>query len=163
MLATTENRDVEYESEFITELRGIVLSKLNNDNFCVKDLAKEVSLSRSQLHRRLKTYAGLSASCFIRETRLLRAKELLLSSNKNISEIAYSVGFASPSYFNKCFHDYFGYSPGEYKKHAKVLIPPFIHKTKAQNKKCRSKQYRRLLYFVFIIILVLILSFFLFR
>lgn len=161
MFATNENRENVYSSEFLTELRGIVLNNLTRDNFGVKDLAREVSLSRSQLHRRLKAYTGLSTSCFIRQTRLLKASELLLSDHKTISEIAYQVGFGSPSYFNKCFHDYFGNSPGEYKRlllnGETEQVPQMIKNGKSY---CRSRN--KILRYTVILIIVLIILFVLF-
>jgi AraC-like DNA-binding protein len=113
-----ENNSTTQHSEFLSELHGIVLQKLSEDDFGVNVLAREVRLSRSQLHRKLKNLTGKSPSCFIREIRLRQASELLRENNNTISEIAYKVGFRSPSYFNKCFHDYFGHSPGVHKTYA---------------------------------------------
>nr|WP_319268177.1 AraC family transcriptional regulator [uncultured Draconibacterium sp.] len=128
MFRKLKNTHVTLESEFVSDLRRIVVRKLAEDSFGVNALAKEARLSRSQLHRKLKMLTGKSASCFIREIRLHRATQLLRDNNSTMAEIAYKVGFSSPSYFNKCFHDYFGYSPGEYKKHAKASA--FLKKTK---------------------------------
>ncbi|WP_394698714.1 helix-turn-helix domain-containing protein [uncultured Draconibacterium sp.] len=137
------------------------MNNLTNDDFSVRDLAQKVRLSRSQLHRRLKANTGLSASCFIRETRLIRASELLLANNKTISEIAYMVGFGSPSYFNKCFHDYFGYSPGEFKKQPKAAQSKSFFKTSYNCKEFRTNKYIPFPFLVLfmVIIIVLILLF----
>lgn len=164
MFTTNENNENVHSSEFLTELREIVLDNLTRDNFGVKDLAREVRLSRSQLHRRLKADTGLSASCFIRQTRLRKASELLLSDHRTISEIAYQVGFASPSYFNKCFHDYFGNSPGEYKKLIQSWqlqqYPQKIQNGKSYYRKRNKKvRYATIIIIVLIILLVLILLF----
>ncbi len=104
-------------NDFISRLRKIVEANLDNEQFGVNELAKISSLSRSHIHRRLKTFSNKSVSQFIREVRLEKAKELLEEGNLTGSEIAYKVGFGSPSYFIKSFHDYFGYPPGEVKKH----------------------------------------------
>lgn len=101
---------------FIKKLTGIVLSNLQNENFGVDDLAGEAGLSRSALHRRIWAIKKSNISHFIREVRLNRAMELLRHHTGHASEIAYQVGFGSPSYFNKCFHEYYGYPPGEEKR-----------------------------------------------
>lgn len=103
---------------FVKKLTGIVLANLHNDNFGVNDLAMEAGLSRSAVHRRLWVIKRQNISQFIREIRLKRAMELLQLHTCHASEIAYKVGFRSPAYFNKCFHDYYGYPPGEVMKRA---------------------------------------------
>jgi TolB-like protein/AraC-like DNA-binding protein len=105
-------------NDFIIRLRKIVEANLDNEQFGVNELAQISGLSRSHIHRRLKTFSNKSVSQFIREVRLEKAKEFLEEGNFTGSEIAYKVGFGSPSYFIKSFHDYFGYPPGEYIKYA---------------------------------------------
>lgn len=106
---------------FISRLQQIVLDNLNNEQFSVEDLAAEYGLSRSQLHKKLKKGIGKSISQFIREVRLDEGLKLLQESNLTVSEVAYEVGFASPTYFNTSFKDYFGYSPGEVKIRNRVV------------------------------------------
>ena len=88
---------------------------LENEKFGVVELAAEIGLSRSQLHRRLQELRGKSTSRFIREYRLEMAMEMLKKNVATASEIAYRVGFSSPTYFNTSFHNYYGYPPGEVK------------------------------------------------
>ncbi|MCA1760813.1 MAG: helix-turn-helix domain-containing protein, partial [Bacteroidales bacterium] len=102
---------------FSDMLTRIIEANFHNEQFGVNELAQKTGLSRSHIHRRLKTLFNKSVSQFIREVRLEKAKELLEEGNLTGSEIAYKVGFGSPSYFIKSFHDYFGYPPGELKKH----------------------------------------------
>ncbi|WP_405414067.1 helix-turn-helix domain-containing protein [Maribacter sp. Asnod1-A12] len=90
-------------------------SNLNNDQFGVDSLAQAVGMSRSSLHRKLNKTLGISTSQFIREYRLKRSLEILTSEDITASETAYRVGFSSPTYFSTCFHNYFGYTPGEAK------------------------------------------------
>jgi len=104
-------------NNFLSRLKEIVEANFHNEQFGVGELAREMRMSRSFIHRRLKTLSNKSVSQFIREVRLEKAKELLEEGNLTGSEIAYKVGFGSPSYFIKSFHDYFGYPPGEVKKH----------------------------------------------
>ena len=106
------------DEQFLHNLKQIVLDNLANEQFGVEHLSESIRLSRSHLHRRLKKLKGKSISQFIREVRLEKAKEMLDTENLMVSEIAYKVGFSSPSYFIKCFHDYFGYAPKEYAKYA---------------------------------------------
>ncbi|NQU84985.1 MAG: helix-turn-helix domain-containing protein, partial [Mariniphaga sp.] len=101
---------------FINNVKKIILVNIENEKFGVTNLASELGLSRSQTLRKVKTATGKSVNLFIREFRLEEAIKLIRSSDFNASEIAYKVGFSSPSYFNKCFLDLFGLTPGEYKK-----------------------------------------------
>ena len=96
---------------FISRARQVVLDNLLNPQFGVSSLARELGVSRSELYRRVKEAEQKSASQFIREIRLERALELLNAEEHSITEIAYMVGFNSPTYFSTCFKEYFGYSP----------------------------------------------------
>ncbi len=112
------NENSNSEHEFVKRVAKIVEANLQNEQFGVNELAAKTRMSRSQIHRRLKTISNKSVSQFIREIRLEKAKQLLEDGTLTGSEIAYKVGFGSPSYFIKSFHDYFGYPPGEYSKYA---------------------------------------------
>lgn len=109
---------------FLNKLREAVLNKLHNEQFGVTELSEAVAISRFQLHRKLKVLQGKSVSQFIREVRLEEASKMLRADAATASEIAYRVGFSSPSYFNKCFSDFYGYSPGEVKKRNIELVRP---------------------------------------
>ena len=100
---------------FYEKLALIVEANLENEHFGANELVQEVGLSRSQIHRKLKSISGQSVNQFVREIRLRRAHELLEDQVGTASEIAYKVGFNSPTYFNKSFHDYYGYPPGSVK------------------------------------------------
>ena len=110
------------EKAFLNRLISIVEANLNNDQFGVSEFAEKMRLNRSYLHRKLKSITKKSVSEFIREIRLKKARELLEQGSDNVSEVAYNVGFSSPSYFSKCFHDFYGYSPGEVKKNNQYEI-----------------------------------------
>jgi TolB-like protein/AraC-like DNA-binding protein/Tfp pilus assembly protein PilF len=105
------------EQQYINKLIGIVEENFSNNNFGVAALAKGMGISHSGLHRKLKAISNQSISQFIRETRLKRARELLQLQAGTVAEVAYRVGFGSTTYFSKCFHDHYGYPPGEVKKH----------------------------------------------
>ena len=103
------------DDAFIQKLKSILDSNLSNENFGVSELAGEAGISRSQLHRRLNDLIGTSSSQFIREYRLQKAMEMLKLNSGTASEIAYRVGFSSPTYFSTAFKNFYGYSPGEVK------------------------------------------------
>ncbi len=103
------------DHRLIKELEDAVEANLTNEQFGVESLAEIVHMSRSGLHRRLKAINGQSVSQFIREYRLGKAKELLNDPSLSVSEVAYRVGFNSPTYFSKSFSDLYGYPPGESK------------------------------------------------
>lgn len=100
-------------SLFITRFREVVEARLANSELGVEDLAADMNLSRVQLYRKVKDISGSSPVELLRTARLNRAYQLLLSTEKTVSEVAYEVGFSSPSYFSKCFKDKYGMSPGE--------------------------------------------------
>lgn len=98
---------------FIRKLTQIVLDNLQNEQFGVSELANLAGYSRSQLHRKLIRVRNQSVSRFISEIRLNEALTLLKEQDLTVAEVAYQVGFNNPSYFNTCFHEYYGYPPGE--------------------------------------------------
>lgn len=102
---------------FLQKVSDVIDRNIEDETFGISDLCKELGVSRSKLHRKLRSLTGKSTSQFIREFRLKRALKMLRNKEATASEIAYSVGFNSPSYFSTSFHNYFGYSPGEIKNH----------------------------------------------
>lgn len=107
--------DGDTDSNFLDHLRQLVQEQMADSDFGVESLASDMSLSRVQLYRKVKALTGRTPVDIIRLSRLNRAKVLLAQGNKNISEVAYDVGFSSPSYFTKCFKEEYGMLPGEVK------------------------------------------------
>lgn len=103
------------EDKFVEKFRAIIQNNLGNSELSVETISKEMGISRAQLYRKIKTITGISPNDIIREARLKRADRLLETTDKSISEIAYKVGFSSPSYFTKCYREFFGRTPN--KKH----------------------------------------------
>ncbi len=97
----------------MNKLQEIIGERLGEEHFGVSELARELGMSRSNLHRRIQSATGKSVSQFMREIRLNKALELLQDSDLTVSEVAYKVGFGSATYFSKCFHDHFGIPPGD--------------------------------------------------
>ncbi len=103
---------------FLEKLTKLVVANLSREDFDVRELASGAGMSRSSVHRRLRQLRNQNASQFIREIRLQKAMEMLEDGSGTASEIAYKVGFGSPAYFTKCFHEYYGFPPGEARKRA---------------------------------------------
>lgn len=104
------------DKEFIEKLTGIVLANIGDENFGVDELVKASGLSHAAVLHKIKSTSQKTISQFINEIRLQKALKMLQNEPVTSSEVAYKVGFGSPSYFNSCFHDYFGYTPGDVKK-----------------------------------------------
>jgi len=103
------------EDLFLEKARKIVEEKLANSEFNVTDFCRSLHMSQSQLYRKMIALTGQSPVYFIRSIRLQKAKELLQTTNLNISEIAWETGFSESSYFIRVFHKEFGKSPGEWR------------------------------------------------
>ena len=103
------------DEKFIQLVLDVVDTHLDDHTFSVEQLAKEAGISGPQLYRKVKAITGLSPNEFIRDLRLKRAAVLLKESGLTISEVSYKVGFSSPKYFSRCFHQQFGTSPKEFK------------------------------------------------
>ena len=103
-------------SAFITRFREAVEARLEDSDVSVEDLAADMNLSRVQLYRKVKALTDFTPIELLRTARLNRAYQLLLTSDLSVSEIAYKVGFTSPSYFTKCFKDEYGKVPGDVRK-----------------------------------------------
>jgi ABC-type sugar transport system substrate-binding protein/AraC-like DNA-binding protein len=103
-------------SSFLSRFREAVEARLNDSNLSVDDLAADMNLSRVQLYRKVKAVTGSSPVELLRTARLNRAYQLLLTTDKSVSEVAYGVGFTAPSYFTKCFKEEYGMVPGDVRK-----------------------------------------------
>jgi YesN/AraC family two-component response regulator len=113
------NEDVNFgtsEQVFLRKLNELIASNIDNSAYTVEDLAKDLSISRIQLYRKVKAILGISVSDHINNIRLDKSKEFLMTTTMNISEIAYAVGFSSPNYFSTTFKSKIGVSPKEFKK-----------------------------------------------
>lgn len=103
------------ESQFVEKFRTIIQANLGNSELNVETISHEMGISRAQLYRKIKSITGISPNDIVREARMRRADRLLETTDKSVSEIAYEVGFSSPSYFTKCYREFFGRTPN--KKH----------------------------------------------
>ena len=108
-----EQDDPAATSIFITRFKEVVEARLDDSDVSVEDLAADMNLSRVQLYRKVKSITDASPVELLRTARLKKAYQMLLTTDKSVSEVAYAVGFTSPSYFTKCFKDEYGKVPGE--------------------------------------------------
>ncbi len=102
------------DERFLQRVRQIIEAHLDDEDFEVEVFCREVGLSRSQLHRKLKALTGQSAGEVVRAHRLQRAADLLAGGYGNVTEVTYAVGFKSLSHFAKCFRQQYGVAPSDY-------------------------------------------------
>lgn len=108
-----ETEEPTVDSRFLARFKEVVEARMSDSEVSVEDLAADMNLSRVQLYRKVKAITDSSPVELLRTARLKRAYQLLVTTDKNISEVAYDVGFTAPSYFTKCFKDEFGISPSD--------------------------------------------------
>lgn len=125
---------------------------MDDFNFGAEELVKRSGLSRYRLIKKLHKETGKGINQFIREIRLRRAYELLQDDSLTIAEIAYKTGFGSPPYFNKCFHDFYGYPPGRIRNNASENLQENFFRGKG------LKAFLLKYYPAFIILIILIIT-----
>lgn len=107
----TTGQDVRRDGLFMQKFNQVVEQRMDNPDLSVEDISSEMCMSRVQLYRKVKALTGKSPVEIIRQMRLAKADKMLATTSLNISEIAYSVGFSSASYFTKCYRDFFNRLP----------------------------------------------------
>lgn len=101
------------ENEFYSRFLDIVSAEMSNPELNIDELASRMGLGRSQFYRKIKALTNYSPVELLRNLRLKRSRDMLTTSQKSISEIAYEVGFSTPAYFTRCYKEYFGETPSE--------------------------------------------------
>lgn len=102
---------------FVEKLRELIEKNMGNADFSVEDMGEKIGFSRVQLYRKAKALTGYTPNELLRIARLNKANAIIkTSTERSISEIAYEVGFSSPSYFTKCYKEFFGENPTDVKK-----------------------------------------------
>ena len=100
-------------NQFVERFLQCVDRQIADSNLTIESISDEMGVSRVQLYRKIKTATGHTPIEIIRQERLRRAKTLLTDLSLSISEVAYRVGFSAPSYFAKCYKEYYGKSPSD--------------------------------------------------
>ena len=111
-----DNIKKQKQNELFNKLADLVNSNMTNKDFSVEHLCLELGLSRTKLYSTIKSISGMSLANYIRKIRLDKAAELLKTTDMTISEVGFTVGLDSPSYFTRAFKEQFGMSPSEYIK-----------------------------------------------
>lgn len=114
--STTINKTIMKEDAFLLKVRRSVESHISDENFGIAELCDDLAISRTQLHRKLTAVTGKSTSYVVRSIRLKKAKTLLQSTDLNVSEVGYEVGYANSSHFAQDFRKEFGQAPSKFKK-----------------------------------------------
>ena len=162
--------------EFIRKLTEITLANLENEAFGGKELSREAGMSIPLLNKRLQFIVHKTTNQFIREVRLQQAMELLQHEAVTAAEVAFKVGFGSPAYFNSCFSEFFGITPGEVKRRGKIGTDVFENdcfsepevinfnekKVKSISKQGKTHWWKTIIYSL-IVIFVISLSFYYFN
>lgn len=104
----------ELDMQFMNKLTDIIDEHLSDSQFGIDQLADELTLSTTQLRRKIKALSNQTIVEFIRNHRLQKAAQLLSQNSGTISEVAYQVGFDSLSYFSKVFQESYGVSPSDF-------------------------------------------------
>jgi AraC-like DNA-binding protein len=102
------------DEKFLRDAVKSVNENLDDTTFDVEKFSYALGMSQNQAYRKIKVLTGQTANEFIRNQRLKTAADMLLQKRRSISEIIYMVGFSSPSYFTRCFKQYYGCTPKEY-------------------------------------------------
>jgi AraC-like DNA-binding protein len=101
---------------FLQKINAIIMSYMGDENFNVEKLAQSIAMSRMQLHRRLKPLVNQAPAQYIRDLRLIKAKEMIENSDLSIGDICFNVGFISQSHFTRVFVEKYGVRPLAYRK-----------------------------------------------
>lgn len=110
-----EEFNVTPHAQFLEKLQAIAEAHYADETFSLSAFASEIALSERQLQRKLNAALNMTPGEYLREFRLIKAKELLLQ-NMPIGHVAENVGFSSQAYFTKCFKQSFECTPSEFQK-----------------------------------------------
>ncbi|MCB9274892.1 MAG: response regulator [Lewinellaceae bacterium] len=116
LLSILETRSQNVDELFLQKVMRIIEAQMGDENFGMPQLCKELNMSRTNLFRKLKALTGKSATLLIRSLRLEKARRLLETSEMNVTEATFAVGFNSPNYFARVFREEFGIAPSEVRK-----------------------------------------------
>jgi signal transduction histidine kinase/DNA-binding response OmpR family regulator len=110
------NNPNKLDKKFITQFTAYVEEHYDNSELSVEDIGKDMGMSRVQLYRKVKALLGMSVNEYVQQVRLNKAKFLLRHDDLTVADVAYKVGFSSPTYFSTAFKGKYNQTPMEYKK-----------------------------------------------
>lgn len=111
VIETPLDEAVQVEDQFIKKVRNVIAENYENEDFGLPQLCQKIGMSRSQLYRKMKVLIDRSPSDFIRHYRLNEAKKLLETTEMNVSEVAWHVGFKDLTHFSRAYQSLFGFLP----------------------------------------------------
>ena len=103
------------DEKFLKEIISLIEKNITDSDYTTDSFAADMAMSRMSLYRKMKALTGQTPSDFIRTVRLKAAAELLKTGQRNVSEVCYLTGFATPQNFTKHFKDMFGVVPSQYR------------------------------------------------
>lgn len=109
-----DRTDPGLDDQLIRKILSLMDANLDNDQFGIAELCYALGMSRAQIYRKFKSHTDRTLHNYLRAYRLQKAKEFLLTTNLNVSEIAYRAGFKNVSHFSRIFTKEFGISPSEF-------------------------------------------------
>ena len=112
----TNDPSMQKEDIFMTKVRQILEAHLEDDQFGITTLCEEMAVSHAQLYRKFKTLSNKTIADYLKSLRLEKARNLLITTRLNITEITFMAGFKNLSHFSREFGREFGKSPSEYRK-----------------------------------------------
>lgn len=116
VLAISEHPIFKKEDTFLQDVRQLLEAHLSDEEFGIAELCRSLGMSRSQLYRKFKALTDTTVHHFIRNLRLNKAKSLLLTTDLNVTEVAFETGFKNLSHFSRIFMKKFGSSPSQYRQ-----------------------------------------------
>ena len=114
--AHLQDKSLKIENEFIRKIRAFMEENIAAEEFEIQQLCRQMAMSRAQLYRKFKALTGKSVFEYLRTLRLHKAKELLLTSTLNVTQVCYDVGFNNLSHFSRIFTEEFGRKPSDFRK-----------------------------------------------
>ena len=118
-LKDIKRANIEHEAKFLTEVKEVILAHVDDPSFGVDELCAQMGMSRTNLYNKIKGLTNLPLSTLIRDARMQRACEMLLSDSYNIAEVSDRLGFSETKYFREVFKKHYGITPSDYIKRHK--------------------------------------------
>lgn len=119
---TNSSMSLHSHHSFLNDLKRIILSNIDCEEFTVESLAKCMGMSHSSLYKRVKDVANVSVNKLMRQIKLEKAAEMLIKGERNITEVAYAMGFSNIKYFRTQFKKMYKMTPTAYKKRFNGLL-----------------------------------------